>query len=71
MGLASVVVRGLPMTFDPTISAGTILNLLALLVTVAIVWSKLAARLGAMEAKVDAIWKWFTERRGFFHGGDE
>lgn len=48
--------------FDPTISLGTVIQLATMLITVAVVWAKLAAKLGALETKVDALWDYFTKR---------
>ena len=61
------------------ITLGNLLGFLATLVSIIIAWwatmSRIGAmhaenerRLGAMEAKIDAMWEWFMRQRGDYGG---
>ena len=46
------------MRFDPTITLGTLLNLVTVVVGVALLWG----RFRSLETKVDAMWRWFMKQ---------
>lgn len=48
------------MTFDPTVTLGTVLNLLVVGVGIMLAWSKLKERLIRIETKLDPIWTWWN-----------
>ena len=50
--------------YDPTISLGTLINLLALVVTVLALYAKVIAKITSLETKVDALWMAYVQRRG-------
>lgn len=52
--------RGAALTFDPTISLGNILSTAAIVISLVITYGRLAYRLGAIETKVEAMWKRFV-----------
>ena len=50
------------MTYDPSISLGTILELAGILVTLLVVYTQIISRLARLETKVDALWTSFMQR---------
>ena len=51
------------LTYDPTVSLGTLLQLGGMIVTLIIVWTQIVTRLARLETKVDAMWKWFENSK--------
>jgi len=49
------------MTFDWSISVGSLLNTFMFLVTVLGVYLSILRRLDRLEAKMDTIWTWFIK----------
>mgnify|MGYP001572510608 FL=1 len=50
------------MTYDPSISLGTILELAGILVTLLVVYTQIISRLTRLETKVEALWTAFMSR---------
>lgn len=58
------------MTFDPTISTGSILNILTCLGAVALGFWRIATRLTKIEMKLNLVWRWF-EREHKINGSEK
>lgn len=52
------------LVFDPTISIGTILNLLTFVFTIAVFWQRLSRRLDRLEIKLNILWGRFARKAG-------
>ena len=52
------------MIYDPTVSLGAILQLIGIVITLLIVYTKVITRLARLETKVDALWNAFLNRGG-------
>jgi hypothetical protein len=50
-------------SYDPTVSLGTILQLGGIIVTLIVVYTQVISRLARLETKMDALWKWFEDGR--------
>ena len=51
------------MTFDGTVSLGSLIAALSVVVAVLGTYGKLAFRLGALETKVNALWEHFLGKK--------
>jgi len=54
------------MKFDPTISLGSLIAALSIIVTLLLTWGRFLQRFGALEAKVEMLMDWWSsyiERR--------
>lgn len=62
--MPSLMLYLLQIRFDPTISAGTILNTIAMVAALAGIYVKLSERVTIVETKLDMIWKWWCAQHG-------
>ena len=52
------------MTFDPTISLGSIISALAVLVTIIASVINITTKLAKLEWKMTMMWKWYSREHG-------
>ena len=58
-------------TFEPTISLGTIIQAVVFVVTVAVAYARFVARMTRLETKLNILWGVFARKVGFdIEGGD-
>ena len=50
------------MRLDRTISLGTVLHFVGVVVTLIVLYSGIVSRISALETRVETMWAWFAKR---------